>query len=124
MTKTLYRAEVGVLLTRNDPEFESYNHVYTGDYGFYDVDVSVFASFEEAKAWGDSYINSGADMTYTVITSDLYKPDKVEGTLINELLSGDTPLDESWNFGATKDDIVYFAFKSCGEFRVPISKVG
>jgi len=96
--------------------------VYTRDYGFYDVDARVFASFEEAKAWGDSYIKSGADMTYAVITSDLYKPDNVEGTLINELLSGETPLDESWNFGTTKDDVLYFAFNSGGELRVPISK--
>ena len=122
MTKMLYRTEVGVLLPKNDPEFEMYNDVYTGDYGFFDQDVSVFASFEEAKAWGNNCIKSGDDMTYAVITWDWYKPDKVEESLIKEILTGETPLDKSWNFGFTKEDMMYFAFKSEGEIRVPINK--
>ena len=58
MFKALYRAEVGILLPNDHPEFNSYNHVYTKDFGFYDEDVSVFSSYAKAKEEADSYVNS------------------------------------------------------------------
>ena len=114
MKGTLYKVEAGVLLPSDHPEFGSYNHVYTRDHGFYDEDARVFSTYAEAKAWGDSYIESGANMTYAVITSDTYSVDGTDAQLIAELLSSEACPDSSWNFGHAEKDIIYFAHKENG----------
>ena len=115
MTNILYKTEVGVLLPKEHPEYNSYSHVYTKDYGFYDEEARVFESFPEAKNWGLVRLESGANMTYAVITSDSYNSSEVNSGLIAELLSGETCPDSSWNFGHTEDDMLYFAHKEDGK---------
>ena len=122
MISTLYKVEVGVLLPNDHPEFDSYNHVFTKDYGFFDEDARLFSTYSEAKAWGSNYINSGADMTYAIVTSVEYKINDVDAEVLKELLLGDLVPDKSWNFGYTKDDILYFAYKTDGEIVERISK--
>ena len=118
MTNILYKVEVGILLTKDHPEFNSYNHVYTKDFGFYDEDVSVFSSYAKAKDEADNYIESGVNMTYAIITSDYYKTSDTDERLVADLLSGERCLDSSWNFGYAEDDILYFAYKEDGNITI------
>ena len=114
MFKALYRVEVGILLPTDHPGFNPYYRVYTKDFGFYDEDVSVFSSYAKAKEEADSYVNSGVNMTYAVITSDWYKTSDADERFVAELLSGEKYPDSSWNFGYTEEDMLYFAYKKDG----------
>ena len=118
MTGIIYKVEVGVLLTKDHPEFSSYNHVFTNEFGFYDENVSVFSSYAKAKEEAVNYINSGVNMTYAIITSDYYKTSETDERFVAELLSGERCLDSSWNFGYTEEDILYFAYKEDGKIII------
>ena len=118
MTSTIYKVEVGVLLPKDHPEFNSYNHVYTKDYGFYDEDVIVFSSYAKAREEADNYISSGVNMTYAIIAFDYYKSSDTDERIVAELLSGERCFDSSWNFGYTEEDILYFAYKENGNITI------
>jgi len=58
-----YKVEVGILLTEDDAEFSSYNHVYTKDYGFFDEDNTIYRTYEEAVRHANEYVKAGVERT-------------------------------------------------------------
>lgn len=62
--------DVGVLLTKDDEEFESYSLVYDHKYGYYDEDQTAYkaSDLDEAIKYAKEYVANGVDMTYAVIT--------------------------------------------------------
>ena len=63
--------DVGVLLTKDNEEFDYYASVYDHEYGYYDEDQTAYKESDLAKAIRDAklYVVDGVDMTYAVITT-------------------------------------------------------
>ena len=70
MKKELFRLDIGVLLNKDDEEFECYNQVYTKEFGFYDEDQSIYLDYNDAIKEAKEYVKNGVDRTYAVISSD------------------------------------------------------
>jgi len=124
MQKQLYKCEVGVLLTEKDKEFESYRHVYTKNFGFYDEDNSYFKHLAEAVRYGTKYIQEGVKMTYAVITSDSYDgDDEALVSLVDAIVQGEEEVDSSWDFRCDESEILYFSYKSDSGIVISINKL-
>lgn len=63
-----YLIDVGILLSKNDEEFESYAIVYDKKYGYYDEDQFYLPKKEEAMNYAKTYVKDGVDNTYAVIS--------------------------------------------------------
>ena len=63
-----YLVDVGVLLSENDDEFESYAIVYDKKYGYYDENQFYLPTEEEAIDFAKVYVKDGVDNTYGVIS--------------------------------------------------------
>lgn len=63
--------DVGILLTKENEEFDFYAQVYDHKYGYYDEDQIAYKAqdTEEAIKYAKQYVADGVDMTYAVITN-------------------------------------------------------
>ena len=63
--------DVGVLLTKNDEEFDFYSCVYDHKYGYYDENQIAYKECDLAEAikYAREYVTDGVDMTYAVVTN-------------------------------------------------------
>lgn len=63
--------DVGVLLTKDDEEFDYYSQVYDHKYGYYDENQIAYKESDLAKSiqYARQYVADGVDMTYAVITN-------------------------------------------------------
>ena len=63
--------DVGVLLTKDNEEFDYYSQVYDHEYGYYDEYQRAYKEKDLAKAikYAREYVAEGVDMTYAVITN-------------------------------------------------------
>lgn len=66
----VYRVEVGLLLDKEDSEYSAYNNVFDRLNAYYDEGDGFFEDLEEAKAFAKSYVKSGMNGTYGIV-SDL-----------------------------------------------------
>ena len=84
MFRTVYLVDVGVLLTQDSEEFESYNVAYDHKYGYYDENQFYEVDKNKAINFVTQYVNDGVDNTYGVVmktTLDYEIPDEeVEDT--------------------------------------------
>lgn len=113
----LFRLETGVLLGKDDPEYEAYSQVYTKNFGFYDEDVAILFDYEDAKDHAKSYINDGVNRTYAVITSDI-------ADLADEVIQAikDGEFTDINDFSFDEKDILYFAYKDNMEIKTEIDR--
>lgn len=63
-----YLVDVGVLLTENDEEFESYNMVYDEKFGYYDEHMYYVADEDSAISQAKDYVQKGNPNTYGVVS--------------------------------------------------------
>ncbi len=63
-----YKLEVGVLLDKQDDQFEAYNMVYDHEYGYYDEDVTRNMTLKNAIAEAKDYVLAGNNDTYGIVT--------------------------------------------------------
>lgn len=63
-----YLVDVGVLLTENDEEFESYNMVYDEKFGYYDEHMYYVADEDSAISQVKEYVQKGNPNTYGVVS--------------------------------------------------------
>ncbi|MEE3344405.1 MAG: hypothetical protein VZS44_09965 [Bacilli bacterium] len=68
MFKTVYLVDVGILLTSDNEEFESYNVAYDHKYGYYDENQFYMVDKNKAIDFVNNYVNDGIDMTYGIIS--------------------------------------------------------
>lgn len=68
MKREVFRAEVGILLNHDDPEFDYYSRVYDKKYGYYDTNFGFFFSLNEAKVFIEREL---AYNEYGIVTSDI-----------------------------------------------------
>ena len=98
MKKEIFRAEVGLLLYKDDPEFEYYSRVYDKKYGYYDTNFAYFFSLNEAKVFIEKEL---AYNDYGIVTRDILNLTDED---IKEIEEQDFYCEwTSWD----EDDIVY-----------------
>lgn len=64
-----YLLDEGILLTKNDSEFESYNCVYDKKYGYYDEEQSYIKILNEAIKEAKNYVENGVENTYAIVSN-------------------------------------------------------
>lgn len=76
MTINIYKVEVGVLLSKDNEEYEDYNGVYDKQHGFYDENVSFFTDKDEAVDYAKKYVADGIINTYAIVKLLKYNIDE------------------------------------------------
>ena len=66
--KKVYQYEVGILLDKDDEEYEAYACVWDKKYGYYDEDWGIELSLEEAKKYVQEYVEDGVNTTYGIVS--------------------------------------------------------
>ena len=113
--------EVGVLLTENDAEYDSYNFVYGGEYGYFNENNIIYKAEDVNTAIGFArkYVSEGVNMTYAILTNqgifDYEEEEFDDGNL--ELIGGGTYNAESVEFVIAKIDDVIEEFTSIEKAR-------
>ena len=63
-----YQFEVGVLLDKDDPEYECYNEVWDYKNGYYNENWGFTKKYDEALEFIDNYVKNGNNNTYGIIS--------------------------------------------------------
>ena len=102
--------DVGVLLTKDDEEFDYYSSVYDHKYGYYDEDQTAYKEEDLAKAIQDArqYVTDGVDMTYAVITN------QGQINYVGDTLETEWALDD---FTYNHEDVIFSVAKINGEIK-------
>lgn len=66
--KKVYQYEVGILLDKDNEEFEDYSTVYDKKHGYYNEDWGVELTLEKAKEYVKDYVDDGVDKTYGIVS--------------------------------------------------------
>lgn len=78
MKKLVYCVEVGVVLDKNDCEFDCYTigDFFDDCYGFYDENRVLTFDYQHAIDYAKDYVKNGVINTYAIIHSDIFNFDK------------------------------------------------
>ena len=118
--KPIYFVEVGVLLNKNDGEFDSYQiRGFHEEFGFYDENRCAYFKLEDAIRYGEEYVKDGVNGTYAVIqeckidTDDL--SDRALLDILNSAYYEDIP-------NPSEDCVIEFMYKKddgsiCSTYR-------
>ena len=88
--KKIYYIECGILLDKDDKEFDCYNMVFDKKHGFYDEFIDFAENLESAKKICDDYVNNGVNNTYGIITETYGKDDLKDYEDYVDYFVGDT----------------------------------
>ena len=84
----LYFVEVGVLLTEEDEDYDSYQiNGFHEEYGFYDENRCAYFDFKRAKEYADRYVADGVIGTYAIIHYTRVNVDYLSDNSIREILN-------------------------------------
>lgn len=92
----IYKVEVGVLLDKDNDEYEDYNKVYDKLNAYYDENVGFEIDYNMALEFAKNYVDKGVNGTYAIISkiefdSEYYKLDMQETMqLIHSIVGGGT----------------------------------
>lgn len=72
MKDVIRMLEVGVLLDKRHPEYESYNNVWDQKHGFFNENNILYREkdTEEAIDYARQYVKKGVDNTYAIISNE------------------------------------------------------
>ncbi len=82
-----YQFEVGVLLNKDDEEYEYYNQVWDYNNGYYNENWGFTKKYDEALQFIDNYVKNGSNNTYGIISC--IKVDKEE---FNSIYNGSSEI--------------------------------
>lgn len=68
MKKKIYQYELGILLDKDDEEYESYCNVWDKKHGYYNDEMGVELTFEEAKEYAEYYVDKNGENAYGIIS--------------------------------------------------------
>lgn len=74
----IYQYEVGVLLDKDDEEYEDYCDVWDKKYGYYNEDWGIELNLEQAKKYIQDYVQNGVDRTYGIISEIIISDEEYE----------------------------------------------
>lgn len=75
----LYKAEVGVLLPTDHPDYKDYAVAYDKQHAYYDENVVFFTNKTTARAYIKQYVQFGVVGTYGILTELVYDPKEIYG---------------------------------------------
>lgn len=82
----LYFVEVGVLLTEDCEEYDSYQiNGFHEEFGFYDENRCAYFKLEDAKKYGEKYVKDGVNGTYAVVHYTVINTDRLTDRNIVEI---------------------------------------
>ena len=109
----VYKVEVGVLLAKDDIEYNDYSGVYGQKHSFYDENTAFFTELDSAKKYDQDYDESGVDYTYGIISDLKELPEgediKIENNYIEDYIEV-FGLDTDLLYG--KENVVYSVVKT------------
>lgn len=73
----LYKVEVGVLLKKDNHDYESYSQAYDKQHGYYDENVAFFRNKKNAKEYLKNYVFFGVVGTYGILSELVYNQDEI-----------------------------------------------
>ena len=79
MTIDIYKVEVGVLLEKNNEEYNDYSQVYDKQHAFYDENVVFFAEKIDAIDFAKKYVTDGVIDTYGIVKLIKYNAEELYG---------------------------------------------
>lgn len=103
----VYQYEVGILLDKEDPEYDCYNQVWDFKNGYYNEDWGFFSTYKEAKEYIRNYIKSGCIKTYGIIL----KINVDEETYIDVCTRNTECIEQEYELNS----VVYSAYKNDDE---------
>lgn len=71
----LYKVELGVLLKKDNHDYESYSQVYDKQHGYYDENVVFFRNKKNAKEYLKNNVFFGVVGTYGILSELVYNQD-------------------------------------------------
>ena len=85
----LYKVEVGVLLKKKHPDYESYSCVYDEKHAYYDENTIFFRNKQRAISFAKKYAKIGVVNTYGIVSELLYDPQEIYGNDYQKYLIDD-----------------------------------
>ena len=86
--KPLYFVEVGVLISKDDEEFESYQiSGFHEEFGFYDENRCAFFDLQEAIKYGEQYVEEGVIGTYAILQEEDIDLDDLSDRALLDILN-------------------------------------
>ena len=112
-----YLLDVGVLLSKEDEEFDFYSQAYNGKYGFYDEGQCYESNEMTAIVNARQYVEDGVENTYAIVSNTwlpndfdfeegcvedetykmedvIYSAAKINGEIVEDFLSKDIVLSD------------------------------
>lgn len=84
----LYFVEVGVLLTKDDEEYDSYQiNGFHEEFGFYDENRCAYFNLEDAIKYGEEYVKDGVNGTYAILQEDEIDLDDLTDRALLDILN-------------------------------------
>lgn len=75
----LYKVEVGVLLDKDNTDYECYNSVYDKKNAYYDENVVFELDYMRALEYAKYYVDNGVNGTYAIISKLKYNSKQLYG---------------------------------------------
>lgn len=110
-TNKIYQYEVGILLDKDNPEYDSYSMVYDGQHGFYNEDWGVELNLDEAKKYVQNYVNEGKPNTYGII-SEIEVSDEELADIQKNIEDNGYFETSDYEADYSVDNIIYSLYKS------------
>lgn len=105
--KRVYLVDVGILLSKDDADFDAYSVVYNKHYGYFDENQYYVGTLEEAVKAVESYVKNGVERTYGIVSNTTLDSDLGVNSLSEIDVEGEEYI---------LDNVVYSAAKINGEF--------
>lgn len=107
---SIYTLEVGVLLDKNNEEFDCYtiSDFYDDKWGFYDENRIAFFDENKARRYANDYVVKGVDRTYAVLHYEERNLDDIED---KEIVSIECNGYMEYYYNPNKDNTLLFIHK-------------
>lgn len=84
----VYKVEVGVLLDKDDSEYECYSECYDKNNGYYEENSVLFLDYNRAVKYAKDYVNNGVNGTYSIISKLKYDSEEIYGKKATDMEMG------------------------------------
>ena len=75
----VYKVEVGVLLDKDNDEYDCYNNVYDKKNSYYNENEVLCLDYNKALEYTKNYVDNGVNGTYAIISKLKYDSEKIYG---------------------------------------------
>jgi len=80
----VYKVEVGVLLDKDNEDYDCYSNVYDKENAYYDENVIFELDYDKSLDYAKQYVENGVNGTYAIISK--INCDNIDGSHIEEYI--------------------------------------